>query len=79
MPTMQRRIGGVDMKRNEIFNHSEWHDERMWYAMLELEVPYTFMKRSFDRVLDSFEVEGEWFIRCGFEWESIGYFQKEWI
>ena len=63
---------------SEVFNESEWHTERMWYAMLELDVPFTFMKRGFDRVLDSIEINGEWYIRLGFEWESIGHFQKEW-
>jgi hypothetical protein len=55
-----------------------YHDERMWYAMLELNVQMTFPERDFDRVLDSYEVDVEWFIRLGFEWESIGHFQKEW-
>tara|TARA_Y100000593_G_C4219630_1_gene291103 strand:+ start:39 stop:248 length:210 start_codon:yes stop_codon:yes gene_type:complete len=59
-------------------NAGMYHDEHYWYAMIELGVPYTFMKRDFDRVLDAFEVSGKWYIRCGFEWEEIGDFSKEW-
>jgi hypothetical protein len=69
---------GDRVKITEVFNESEWHDERMWYAMLELNVQMTFPERDFCRVLDSYQVDGEWFIRLGFEWESIGHFKKEW-
>ena len=56
----------------------EYHDEHYWYSMIELGVSYKFMKRGFDPYLDSYEIDGEWHIRCGFEWESIGHFAKEW-
>tara|TARA_Y100001937_G_scaffold73851_1_gene100490 strand:+ start:392 stop:595 length:204 start_codon:yes stop_codon:yes gene_type:complete len=58
----------------------DWHSERMWYSMLELGVKMTFPDRDFCKVLDAFQTDGEWFIRLGFEWESIGHFElcKEW-
>ena len=67
------------MNVSECFAESEWHTERMWFAMLELDVRFSHMSRGFDRVLDAFEVDGEWFLRLGFEWESIGHFSKEWF
>ena len=67
------------MKLSDTFNESEWHSERMWFAMLELGVPFKFNSRDFDRVLDAYETDGEWFLRLGFEWESIGHFSKEWF
>ena len=53
----------------------------MWYFMVELGGKMNFSDRDFCKVLDAYETDGEWFIRLGFEWESIGQFElrKEWI